>query len=300
MDLLLMCKNYTVMNISTQEVYNHKLLPGLLNKFQSKSIFMEWFNKRYSERSNTASRQLRGILFGQGNRDIIDRTTHALSLSDCYWIKTDNESISFEDISPYYNNFWTGEGKYTGEAIPTLYLNGFLTKYWIDNNTLIKISGEREIYCSQLAKALGISTVDIYKYSEGIAVRNFTSDAVMFESAETSGKINPETFTNDDILNIFGINGFDMIFFDALVGNGDRHAGNFGFLRNTDTGEYLGMAPLFDFDHAYDSNNNDDIMIKELNEIKNGFWKERFNELMAEVDKISFLNEYTANRLLSF
>ena len=43
-----------------------------------------------------------------------------------------------------------------------------------------------------------------------------------------------------------------MIIIDAVIGNGDRHAGNFGWLRNTDTGEYVSMAPLYDFDHALD------------------------------------------------
>lgn len=37
-----------------------------------------------------------------------------------------------------------------------------------------------------------------------------------------------------------------MIIIDAVIGNGDRHAGNFGWLRNTDTGEYVSMAPLYD------------------------------------------------------
>jgi serine/threonine protein kinase HipA of HipAB toxin-antitoxin module len=77
----------------------------------------------------------------------------------------------------------------------------------------------------------------------------------MFESAEASGRLEPDEFTTEDVLRLFGIQGFDIIFFDALIGNGDRHAGNFGYLRNANTGEYVGMAPLFDFDHAFESNN---------------------------------------------
>ena len=44
-----------------------------------------------------------------------------------------------------------------------------------------------------------------------------------------------------------------MLIIDAITGNGDRHAGNFGYLRDADSGEYLGMAPLYDFDHALDA-----------------------------------------------
>ena len=40
-----------------------------------------------------------------------------------------------------------------------------------------------------------------------------------------------------------------MLVIDAIVGNGDRHAGNFAWLRDTDTGQYVCMSPLYDFDH---------------------------------------------------
>ena len=296
-ETLLMCKDVEVLNITTLKVLNHGLLPGLLFEFQSKEMFLNWFRKRYSERSNTASRQLRGILFGQGNRKLIDKATHALSLSDCYWIKSSDENISFSDISPYYNDFWNGEGKYSGEPIPTLYVNGFLTKYWKDKHTLIKKSGSKEILCSRVAKDLQISVVDIYETSVGIAVTNFTSDEIMFESAEVSGKLDPEDFTVEDILSIFGEPGFDMIFFDAIIGNGDRHAGNFGFLRNADSGVYVGMAPLFDFDHAYESNNDNDILIKEVIELKHGVWADRFDVLIKRAIESDIADDYMKRRI---
>lgn len=37
-----------------------------------------------------------------------------------------------------------------------------------------------------------------------------------------------------------------MIAFDYLICNQDRHLGNFGFLRNVDSGLFIGPAPLFD------------------------------------------------------
>jgi hypothetical protein len=42
----------------------------------------------------------------------------------------------------------------------------------------------------------------------------------------------------------------DMLVFDALIANGDRHANNYGFLRSAATGELMGMAPLFDHNLA--------------------------------------------------
>lgn len=37
-----------------------------------------------------------------------------------------------------------------------------------------------------------------------------------------------------------------MLQFDYLINNRDRHFGNFGFVRNVDTLEFKGLAPLFD------------------------------------------------------
>ena len=38
----------------------------------------------------------------------------------------------------------------------------------------------------------------------------------------------------------------DMIMFDALTFNSDRHYGNFGLMRNAHTGEFVSFAPIFD------------------------------------------------------
>ena len=52
-----------------------------------------------------------------------------------------------------------------------------------------------------------------------------------------------------------------MLIIDPIIGNGDRHAGDFGWIRNTDTGEYVCMAPLYDFDHALDSTVESDRLL---------------------------------------
>ena len=38
----------------------------------------------------------------------------------------------------------------------------------------------------------------------------------------------------------------DLLIFDALVYNTDRHLNNYGFLRDNDTYNVVGMAPIFD------------------------------------------------------
>ena len=38
---------------------------------------------------------------------------------------------------------------------------------------------------------------------------------------------------------------------DYLVEHDDRHWGNLGFIRDAETGQYLSMAPYYDFDWAW-------------------------------------------------
>ena len=60
-----------------------------------------------------------------------------------------------------------------------------------------------------------------------------------------------QRFGIDDVLALLAEHGGDELFremlvMDAICVNVDRHAGNYGFLVRNDTGEIVGMAPLFD------------------------------------------------------
>lgn len=268
--MILMCKDVEVFNIETEEVYNESLLPGyMIINSSNKTTFKKWLKLRYSSNTNTIARQLKGVTFGQGNRIIIDEQTYALSLSDCYWIKDENLNLKFSDVSPYYNDFWKGDGIYDeGMAIPTLYVGGYLTKAWESSLLLAKYSKSTliESECSELCKLCDIEVVHItiMDNSEGVFVKNFTDTKFMLEQADQSGRIDPDDFCDSDIVDLFNLKGVQMLVIDAIVGNGDRHAGNFGWLRNTDTGEYVCMAPIYDFDHALDSKSDEDRLIRDI------------------------------------
>lgn len=81
-----------------------------------------------------------------------------------------------------------------------------------------------------------------------------------------------------------------MLIIDAIIGNGDRHAGNFGWLRSSDTGEYISPAPLYDFDHALDSMSVIDRLIRDAVEVirKYGFIHEaiRICKIVSSINTV--------------
>lgn len=263
--MYLMCKNNCLMDLTTFKVYNPDLLPGRLRLDPTRMGFERWMQMRRSAGTNSFSRVLLGTSFGQGRTRKADLKTHALSLSDAYWV-TEDLNLRFEDISPYYQDFWNGTGAYAGQSIPSLYVDGALSKAWQSSNILAKKLVENEAFALALANVVLTTPVcEVVHVSKDLLyVKNFTSPNEMFESAAMSGKINLESFEDATIIELFGISGLEMLTIDAIVGNGDRHAGNFGFMRSTDNGAYLRPAPIFDFDHAGDTKLEDDVLIREL------------------------------------
>lgn len=286
---ILMCKNNPVYSIDTEEVINYSLLPGIMQRNACTSTFKLWLKSRYSSETNSLARQLKGITFGQGKRPTINRETRAFSLSDCYWLKNIADNILFEMASPYYNKFWKGNGEYDGTSIPTLYVGGFINKEWISNRILNKYGKDTiiELECIALCKICNIQSeniLPILRNSEviGVQVENITNTELMLEQANQSGKLDVDDFDESTVERLFGLQGIQMIIIDAIVGNGDRHAGNFGWLRDSNSGLYKCMAPLYDFDHALDSKVASDRLIQDAIDIA-----KKSREYTAEAIRIS-------------
>lgn len=236
-----------------------------MSKYADSITFEAWCETRYSSLSNHLARKLNGLAVGMGKRGKLNRLTNMFSLSDCYWIKDKERNVKLEDVSPYYNKFWTGDGRYAGGPIPTLYVGGYLGKEWKSSNELWKYGDCKiEEDCSILCQNCGILSVKNIWCGDHIVSYNFTSVDVMLEQGDQSGRLNVYDYDEYTMVELFGMHGFHMILVDAIVGNADRHPGNFGWLRDTNTGEYLRPAPLYDFDHALDSKSGYDILVSDV------------------------------------
>ena len=212
------------------------------------------------------------------NRPInIIKMSKGLSLNDCYWIVEENFDGKFEAFNLYDNHLsrvlaniaFTGYGSSIRSSLassPEFTTNGMLPKCWrrIGGKIYLYKGGTSgasntgmepfsEFYAFQVAKAMNINAIsyNICKW-KGIYCsfcELFTSKDYSFipvgRIVKTGGmKAVREYYSNlgDTFINALN----DMIVFDALICNTDRHFGNFGFLVDSKTNKIVAPAPLFD------------------------------------------------------
>ena len=188
-DLLLMCKDVPVYDITKGEVINDVLLPGAM--LRGTLDYSAWMKTRYSAGTNTSARRLMLRAFGTDNHNRTLGITRALSLSDCYWLKQQHETLSFAEVTPYLHAEWQGAGVFKGGSISTLFVNGSASKRWLDADTLLKEGSFKEMEPYALCSALGLEgyASQARLSSEGLMLTNFTTMDRFLESFEQSGFI---------------------------------------------------------------------------------------------------------------
>lgn len=210
---------------------------------------------------------------------LLDRS-YGLSLTDQYWISPSASHLEWNDINFFHNpfsedvgNILIGQGSSdpTNLVSPDNTTDGWLKKKWtiIDGKRyLLKAgSGEtrqepyNEVIATKIMERLGIPHVPYtlieqegYPYS---VCENLITPKTELVTAwyimQTSKKRNHisvyQHYVNCcEALGIAGIvEALDqMIVVDYLIANEDRHQNNFGAIRNAETLEWLGPAPIYD------------------------------------------------------
>jgi len=200
-----------------------------------------------------------------------------LSLNDSYWITEEGFDGAFSKYNLFDNNFarvlalvaYTGYGTSTKKGFtssPELTTNGMLRKCWRRINGDIYLykggssgfanSGKEpysEFYVSQIAEKMGLPHIDynlaMWKGTLCSTCKLFTSKDIAFVPIYKF----VEEYNIDavnDYLKSLGKDFYepfcDMLVFDALIHNTDRHFGNFGLMVDSKTNRILRFAPLFD------------------------------------------------------
>lgn len=202
---------------------------------------------------------------------------YGLSLSDSYWFCPVGSNFKWRDVNLFTNDF---ERIYISD--PQLYehiqhlspfasTNGDLRKFWcIDNGSryLYKESRKpfyQQAYNEAFATALlnelkiphvpySIKDVDGIPYSVCPAFTDENTEYVpawyILSAAKKHGYESDYTYYLSCVNTVYPQ--FDvtslhtMLAFDYLICNTDRHYGNFGFLRDVETLDWKGVAPIFD------------------------------------------------------
>ena len=204
-----------------------------------------------------------------------------LSLNDSYWVVEDGFNGAFDQYNLYENRFsrilgliaFTGYGSSVRSSLvssPELTTNGMLPKCWRRVDGVVKLykggtSGASnagnepysEYYAAQVAQAMGINAI---RYGLSKWKGQLCSTCDLFTDKQTSfmpvgrlvthGGFEPVRAYYETLGPAFTQALRDMVVFDAVVCNTDRHFGNFGFLIDNSTNRIASPAPLFDHGNA--------------------------------------------------
>lgn len=200
----------------------------------------------------------------------IIKASKGLSLNDCYWVVEQGFQGRFKEYNLYENEFdrnlseiaFTGCGKQTNREFiqsPEFTTNGSLRKAWRRLNEKIYLykggtaEPYSEFYAAQIADRIGIQHVSygLSKWKDTLC-----STCELFTDINTSfvpiHKFvrNCNLLTTSEFLKNLGSHFYDdftdMVVFDALICNTDRHYGNFGLLVDNKTNKPIRFAPIFD------------------------------------------------------
>ena len=237
-----------------------------------------WIRHRSIPKNRAYVDNLLSVLGLSANRPLdLLRISKGLSLNDCYWVKEEGSRDIFDAVNLYDNRFsrvlgqiaFTGYGSSDISGIsssPEFTTNGMLPKCWrrLDGRIVLFKGGTMgasnagyepysEFYASQLAEVLGVDAVP-YGLSRWKGL--LCSTCELFTSKERSfvpvgrivrtGGMQAVRKYYEELGGRFTRALDDMILFDALIFNTDRHYGNFGFLVDSRTNRIIAPAPLFD------------------------------------------------------
>ena len=207
---------------------------------------------------------------------------YGLSLSDQYWLKPSGSQLAWRDINFFENDFSNdvgnilfGQPKQNKEInlmSPCNTSDGWLKKKWKLVNgkrCLIKAGSNpymqeplNEVFGTRLHQRLGYKNYVSYTLSweEGrpySVCENFiTADTELVSAVSINRSLKKRSqFSSYQhfmrACRKLGIPGMQqyidyLLVFDYLMANTDRHFGNFGAIRDVNTLQWLGPAPVFD------------------------------------------------------
>ena len=265
-----------IYNIEWVNEEKRELLPiGLTTNSDS---LAKWLKSRVIPKNREYVDQIL-VRSGLSHNDImgIINVCKGLSLNDSYWIVEKDFEGKFADYNLYNNKFtstlaliaYTGYGSNSKKGFtssPEYTTNGMLKKCWrrISGKIYLYKGGTSgaantgnepysEFYAAQIAEAMGLNHVS---YNLAKWKGTLCSTCELFTDIDNSFvpiyrfDIGNSLVETADFLKSLGQEFYDefadMMIFDALICNTDRHTGNYGLIVDNKTNKPVGFAPIFD------------------------------------------------------
>lgn len=256
------------------------LLPLEMTSISNDTV-SSWLRHRTIPKNRAYVNSLLAAMGLSVNRPLdVIKASKGLSLNDCYWVVEEGFSGTFENYNLYDNHFnrvlsliaFTGYGSDQVSGMtssPEFTTNGMLPKCWRRDGGIKLYKGGTEgasnsgnepyseFYAAEIAKLMGINaipyTLSMWKNRLCSVCDLFTSKELSFvpigRIVKTGGMAAVRAFyasLGEDFTRALN----EMIVFDAVIFNTDRHYGNFGVLVDSRTNRIVAPAPLFDHGNA--------------------------------------------------
>lgn len=245
-----------------------------------RAVLNEWWEDRSIPANRSGLREALETLGVTGPKLLLFRC-YGLSLSDHYWINPIGSNFTWHDVNFFENPFSEDVGdvlfgippKKEGFdfSSPDNTTDGFLKKRWkiLDGKCCLIKAGSppfqqqpfHEVIATKIADRLEICHIPYTVMWENGVPYSVCEDFVTPDTElipawrvmQTQKKENQTSVYQHyrNCCDSLGVPNMahaldQMIVLDYLIANEDRHLNNFGLLRNPDTLEWLGPAPIYD------------------------------------------------------
>ena len=232
----------------------------------------DWWKYRRIPRKRDIAETIRRLGFASNDELMVAGL--AANLSDHYWIRPLGDDLCWDDVSLFTNSFSETLGRTLlgigdgFEPSPDCSTDGMVPKMWTSDRRMLKGGTTRcrqqpynEVLASEVMTRLGVDHVPYELTSLGsetfctcpciasedvemVQARCLMMTAPLIEGrtmfshlldrCESIGLVDPRLFIDR------------MLVIDHIMANNDRHYNNFSILRDPDTLEVLGFAPIYD------------------------------------------------------
>ena len=260
-------------------LHNDKALPIYFKKEDLKTSLLSFIKNRKAPSHRAFIKKLIAT-YNNGEEKLMDyvNVSLALSLNDSFWITPKDKDYKWKDYNLYTNDFnealaLVAFGIKTERiegitSSPEFTTNGMLRKCWHKDESgiyLYKSSANvkdesyggkeayAEYYMAQIASLMNFTHIsyDLKEFhnqiisscpiftneNEGFVPIYFYLDNKKLKGLDLVKELE-KTYDEDKLQ--------DLLVFDALIANKDRHLGNFGMIVDNNTGKLLRPAPIFD------------------------------------------------------